>query len=123
MNPEEVTQGWEKEHFVAYIFLCIAAADYEIAEEELGVLQNRIEEVVGEGIDVAGAIAKVRDDVDYHDDEEKTDVIKYFTRKFSPSVEEKDLICNILEDIIKADGIVEGIEMVIFRFIRKALDS
>jgi len=121
MNVKEVTQGWNKEHFITYIFLCIAAADYEIADEELTVLKERIAEVVGEDADIDEAINTVRDDVDYHEDDEKTEVISYYNQKYNPTIEEKDLICNILEDIIKADGIVEGIEMVIFRFIKKAL--
>ncbi|MFK7899764.1 MAG: TerB family tellurite resistance protein [Cyclobacteriaceae bacterium] len=121
MDITEVTQGWKKEHFIAYIFLCIAAADYDVAEEEVEVLKTRINEVVGDEADANQAIEQVRDLVDYHDDDEKTDIIAYYSNLFEPTLEEKFLICNILEEIIKADGIVEGIEMVIFRFIKKAL--
>ncbi len=121
MNVEEITQDWKKEHFISYIFLCIAAADYDVAEEEVTVLKDRIAEVVGEEVNIQSAINEVREDVDYHDDDEKTEVIAHYNKVFAPSLEEKELIYNILEDIIKADGVVEGIEMVILRFIKKAL--
>jgi len=122
MSIPVTTQNWNKEDYITYIFLCIAAADYDIADEELTVLKDRIAEIVGDNIDINASIDKVKDDVDYHDDDEKTEVIKRFTELFKPSFEEKNTICKILEDIIKADGVVEGIEMVIFRFIKKALD-
>ncbi len=121
MINQDVTSAWTYEHFIAYICLSIADSDYSVDPEELTEIKAKINRTLNDETKASNVLKEVISEIDSHSDEEKTNFIEQNTAKFLPSAELKAQAKQDMEDVIIADDNVDSTEMVMYRFIKKAL--
>lgn len=121
MINQDVTSNWTYEHFIAYICLSIAGSDYSIDAEELTEINAKINRTANDNSKTTQIVKEVSTEISNHSDQEKTDFIEANTSKFLPTPELKAQARQDMEDVIVSDDNVDSTEMVMFRFIKKAL--
>jgi len=121
VNKGMIENEWTPEHFVIYLYLCIANADYNMADEELETLHDKFD-----GLDIESNYGTVIKDVMHeyknHTDYETMQFISDYSDKFCQDDAKKEKILDDLKDIIEADGIVKDVETIMFRNIKKMLN-
>lgn len=121
MIDQNTTANWTYEHFIAYICLSIAGSDYSIDTEELSEINAKVNRTVNDNTKTEEIVKAVASEIVKHSDKEKTDFIESNTPKYLPTPELKAQARQDMEDVIVADDNVDSTEMVMFRFIKKAL--
>ncbi len=122
MIHAEKTANWTKEHFVTYVYLCVAGADYSVDEEEIKEIHDKVIETLGSEDDFNKVIGEVQAEIKDHNDKDRMDFISDNVGTFLPSQEERKQVLEGIEDVIVADGHVDSVEMVTYRFVKKALN-
>lgn len=112
---------WTYEHFIAYIYLSIAGSDYSIDQEELSQIGLKVNESIQNNAKSKEIVKAVRADISGKSDREITAFIEENVGKFLPEKADRDKVIEGMEDIIVADDNVDSTEMVMFRFVKKAL--
>ena len=117
--------SWTKSHFCAYILLCIAHADSDIADEEIKTIENFLNELhIKDKIeqDTHQVLTSVFPVFHSH----SRDLRENFVRtKWKIFFIEEDEICDIMDEIenmILVDNNIEKEEIKTYAFIRKAMN-
>lgn len=113
--------NWTYEHFITYICLSIADSDYSIDPEELTQIKKTLSRTISDEAKSSAIIKEVQSEIANHSDQQKTDYIEAQTPTFLPTPEAKAQAKQDMEEVIMADNNVDSTEMVMFRFIKKAL--
>ncbi len=112
-------QNWTYEHFLAYIFLCLAEADNDLDQEELVEIKRLIVRVTGgdeeEYHKIIHDALKV---VSSHDEQERRELFLVLKESFLMNEEQKEKLIEGMEDIIIADLNIEPKELDLYRFIK-----
>ena len=122
MIDKDQTKNWDYEHFVIYLYLCIADSDYNISDDEIEEIHQKVSKTLNNG-NYMKTITEVLREFKNHTDYEKTDIIGSYASKYCTSETVKDKILGDLEDVMEADGIIKSVEMIMFRYIKKTLEE
>lgn len=122
MVDKEQVKNWKYEHFVIYLYLCIADSDYNITDDEIEEIHGKVSKIL-EGGNYMKTITEVLREFKNHTDYEKTDIINENASLYCKEESVKEKILKDLEDVMEADGIVKSVEMIMFRYIKKALEE
>lgn len=122
MNTND-TSNWTKAEQIAYLFLCIANSDYNISDREIEIIRNKLDELFGTNTEHDAIIRAAKKIVNNQNEYTKTETI----RKIAPFVAVepalKDRFLVILEEIMNADYQIQSVERIMFRFIKKSLET
>lgn len=121
INKIQIDKQWESNHFMIYLYLCVANADYNLSDEELEELHKKFEYLNIDDKDFSVVIKEVLQEFKNHTDREMNDFIMDYGKRFCDSKEKKEKILSDLKDIINADGIVKDVESLVFRNIKQML--
>ena len=124
MIDQEKVSKWTHDHFVIYLYLCIAKANYDISDKELDVIKEKIHHTLGIQKYNTPLINHVKKEMEEHSDYEKFQYIEKNLSRFIPD-QEKEKISKDLEDIVHADydrdeGI-ESSEQAMLMFLKKII--
>lgn len=128
MVNTKLTSGWKAGHYVAYLYLAIADADNNTTSEEIAMSKRKVKAVIdeylkGDGINSDTVVDEVRAEIKEHTDQEKTDLINEFNKKFKLPEDAKMDIVSDLTDIIESDDQVQAAEHYMLSFIRLVLNK
>lgn len=116
-----VTTQWVYEHFLTYLYLCIADADCIISEDE----KNNIRKEVCRHMDeerCSSVYNVVYTEYRSHNDEEKQEFIKENAGRFLRTEAVRKKVIQHLEDMT-CQCKEESEERVMFRFIRRVING
>ena len=122
MIDKNQTKNWQYEHFVIYLYLCIADSDYNISDDEIEEIHGKVSKTLNSG-NYMKTITEVLREFKSHTDYEKTDIISSYAGKYCVEEEVKEKVLKDLEDVMEADGIIKSVEMIMFRYIKKTLEE
>lgn len=122
MVDKSLTNNWSYEHFVIYLYLCIADSDYNITDDEIEEIHGKVSKTLENG-NYMKAITEVLREFKNHTDYEKTDIIANYASHYCKNEEVRSKILADLEDVMEADGIIKSVEMIMFRYIKKTLED
>ena len=122
MIDKEQTKNWQYEHFVIYLYLCIADSDYNISDDEIEEIHDKVSKTLNSG-NYMKTITEVLREFKNHTDYEKTDLVSNYAEKYCKDENVKNKILKDLEDVMEADGIIKSVEMIMFRYIKKTLEE
>jgi len=111
------------EYFVTYLYVCVALSDYNLADEEVMEIYDKLRPFNLNEDQIRNLLKEVIKEYSKHSDAESIDFIKKHCSSICQSQQEKEKIFKDLEDIINADGIVKDVELIIYRNIKKILNS
>jgi uncharacterized tellurite resistance protein B-like protein len=111
------------QHFLAYLFICIAKADYKLVDEEVEAVIIKIQRDSSE--EEAHQIFKnVLNLYKKQSDREILDTIEHYSDKFAEEVHKsKAEIYEDLQHIMEADGTIRDVETLTLRIIKKILNG
>ena len=112
---------WNKEHFITYICLCVAASDMEIDDSELDEIKNKVQEFLGEDMMYDSLLEEVLNELKNHTVKDKEDVINMNKNRFFKSAKDREKIIDMVEDVIVADLNIEQSELKLYKMIKNAL--
>ena len=116
-------ENWDYRHFIAYMYVAIASADYEISEEEKDVLHDKLAPTIFEEDSYKELFNDVLKIFKKHNDNEVLEFIEALGKRHIKDDEMKEKVLNDLHEIIDADGHESGTETIMFISIRKILNS
>lgn len=112
-------ENWTREHFITYIFFCMAYSDQSMDESELETIKSFVLSIV-ECNELSGSIIEeVKTEIIHHSQEEKELYIEKNIEQFITSEEGKEKLIQGIEEIIIADLNVEADEMEFYRFLKR----
>lgn len=114
---------WNFNHFVVYLYLCIADADYNITDDEVDEIENKLQNSLLEGVECKKIISEVLKEFKNHTDYEKTSFISKNVGIYCSTNDIKEKIIKGLEDIMSADGVIKSVEVIMYRYIKKTIEN
>jgi hypothetical protein len=121
INHEEI-ETWDTMHQIAYLFMCVANADYVITEDEIDIIKNRLTELFGANDKYDSVIKDVRREVLSQNEFEKTEAIRKVVPMFCDNQPLKERFLRILEEIMGVDKVM-SVEKITYRFIKKTIET
>ncbi|MBL4654412.1 MAG: TerB family tellurite resistance protein [Bacteroidia bacterium] len=122
INKELIDSSWTQDHYVIYLYLSVANADYNLSDEELDILHAKFDDREEElDRNYSTIIMDVLKEYKQHSDYEMNEFIMDYSDKFCSDQETKEKLVTDLKDIIEADGIVKDVETMMFRNIKRML--
>ena len=116
-------ENWTREHFITYIFFCMAYSDEDMDIEELETIKTFVQSIV-ECKDLSSSIIEdVKHEIITHNSEQKEDYIKNNINRFIKTEAGKQKLIQGIEEIIIADLSVETNEMEFYRFLKRLFRS
>ena len=123
MQDEEKLNQWKFEHFLIYLYLCIADSDYNITDDEIEEIESKLSSSILEKKDYSQTIAEVLREFKNHTDYEKTAFITENVPIYCTDDDIKKKIIKGLEDVMAADGIIKSVEVIMYRYIKKTIEN
>jgi nicotinamide mononucleotide adenylyltransferase len=122
-NQEYFDNNWTYTHFLIYLYTCIAASDYNISEEEIEQLHLKLDNIFLPEQEVERMFHEVLSVYKNQNDIEVIEFINHYAKKYLQTTNEKQKILADLQEMIKADGIVEPGEKIMFLTIKKIFEN
>lgn len=122
MIDHKTIESWDNMHQIAYLFMCVANADYVITDDEIDIIRERLTELFGENTEYNNIIKNVRREVLSQNEFEKTEAIRKVVPMFCDNKPLKDRFLKILEEIMGVDKVI-SVEMITYRFIKKTIET
>lgn len=110
---------WTKDHFIIFIFICIADSDNSLDKSELLEIAKHIESVD----DIPTVLKDVHSVVKVLPEEYRIGLIQNHKNQFNLTTEEIESTLGSIEEIILADTSIEREEIAMYSKIKRALKS
>lgn len=123
LTVKEALENWTKLHYLIYLYVCIGKSDYSLIDIEIEEIFEKLEKLDYEEDEKKRVFKEVLKVYNQHSDSEIYDFIKEYNQANPFNEDDKKMILKDLEDIMEADGIVKDVEMIMFRYIKKTLES
>ncbi len=124
MQDNEIINNWDFNHFMIYLYLCIADSDYNITDDEIEEIEKKLQNnLLKDGEDSKKMIAEVLKEFKQHTDYEKTAFINENVKAYCTEESVKRKIITGLEDIMAADGVIKSVEIIMYRYIKKTIEN
>lgn len=122
INNKLIDKTWTKDHYMIYLYLCVANADYNMSDSELEKLHSKFDDRE-EDLDrnYSTYIKDVLREYKQHTDMEMNDFIIDYAQKFCNDSKSKEKVMSDLKEIIEADGIVKDVETIMYRNIKRMI--
>ena len=123
MVDEAKIKEWDFNHFVVYLYLCIADSDYNITDDEVDEIEDKLQSTLLKGTNSKALISEVLKEFKHHTDYEKTANINENVSIHCSDEDIKKKIIQGLEDIMAADGVIKSVEVIMYRYIKKTIEN
>ena len=123
LTVKEAVENWTKLHYLIYLYICIGKSDYSLIDVEIEEIFEKLGKLDYTEDEKKRTFKEVLKVYNQHTDTEIYDFIKEYNIANPFTVEDKKMILTDLEDIMEADGVVKDVEMIMFRYIKKTLES
>lgn len=114
-------ENWTREHFITYIFFCIAYSDSSIDENEMDIINKFVMLSVDCDELSSSLIDDVKKVIVSHNQLQKEQYIEQNISRFIVTEAGKEKLITGIEEIIIADYNVESDEMEFYRFLKRLL--
>lgn len=121
MVHADVTSTWVYEHFLMYLYICIADVDCLISDKELNMIQHRVLSNLDKNR-CSKLIAEVFKEYRSHTDEERKEYIRNNVPRYLRTDAVRRKVINNLSDILPSDQSTDSLEQVMFRYIRRIIN-
>lgn len=121
MVHTDVTSTWVYEHFLMYLYICIADVDCLISDKELNMIQHK---ALG-NLDrnrCAKLVAEVFREYRSHTEDERKEYIRANVPRYLRTEAIRKKVINNLSDILPPDQNADSLEQVMFRYIRRIIN-
>ena len=121
MEIKHCIENWDYTHYLAYMYVATVNADYEVTEEELEELHDKLAyRVFGEESyqEMYNEVIKV---FISQNDNQFYSCLTDLSKKHITSNEQKEKVLQDIQDLINADGHETGSEHIMFMSIQKIL--
>ena len=109
-------------HFLVYVYVCIAKADYHLVDEEVVTIIHKLKKHPKyKRLDTEAVLEEALQEHASHSEEEMFECIAQYTQEICKNEADKHELIEDLEDIVEADGIVKDLEMTMYRRIKRIL--
>jgi len=123
LNTEQYIKDWDYRHYLAYMYVAVADSDYDISEEELKVLHDKLAPTIFDEANYQEMYKEVLDVYKHQNDNEVFNFLSELSKKHITSNDQKEKVLNDIHEIIDADGHESGTETIMFMSIRKVLNN
>lgn len=121
MIHTDITSSWVYEHFLMYLFICIADVDCLISDSELSTIQNKALANIDKQR-CTKLVSEVFREYRSHTEDERKEYIKENVPKYLRTESIKQRVINSLSEIITDHSDSEDLEQIMFRYIRKIIN-
>ncbi len=108
----EITSGWSKKEFLAFLLLHIANADLELSQEELMAIEKLVNEKKFKTIQMIWSKCN---------DIECINIIKELSNKYFPGDEGKEILIDEMTNLAKLDNELNISEEIMILSLKKLL--
>jgi len=115
-------ENWDYRHFLAYIYITVANADYEISEVDLEELHSKLASTLFNETDYQEMYNEVLMVYRKQNDNEVFQFLEVLCKKHINSDEQKKKVLQDIQDIIDDDGHETGSEQIMYMSIKKILN-
>lgn len=122
MNYDEIKK-WQPIHFTIYLYICIGKSDYNLADEEIETIFEKLNNSEIPNLNINNIY---KDVLKFHSKQTDSDVVSLIKEQsniFCKNLSNLNQVLQDLEDIMEADGVVRDVEMIMYRFIKRTLSD
>lgn len=122
MKKEMIITDKQMAHSALYIYICVAKADYFISDSELATILKKIQSSSRYShINYERILADTLKQHAGHTPEQISSYLEQYCINICKTEADKQALLSDLEDILEADGVVSGLEMMMYRQIKNLL--
>jgi hypothetical protein len=121
MVNTDITSSWVYEHFLMYLFICIADVDCLISDKELSKIQKKALANIDKER-CTKLVSEVFKEYRAHTVDERKEYIKENVPNYLRTNSIRQRVINSLSEIIADHSDSENLEQVMFRYIRKIIN-
>lgn len=117
-------KNWDYQHFITYVYIAIANADYDISEDEINLLHEKLDPIISDNEgNFKGNYDEVLKVYNSHNDNSVYNFISEISKKFITNEQQKEQVLKDIQEIIAADGHEFSTEKIMFMAINKLLNT
>jgi hypothetical protein len=116
-------ENWDYRHFLAYAYIAVANSDYEITEEDLNEIHNKLAPSIFNEKEYQEMYHEVLKVYNKQNDNEVFQFLESLCEKHISSEDQKQKLLKDIQDIIDDDGHESGNEHIMLMSIKKILNS
>ena len=123
LSVESIINNWDYIHFVLYLSICTAEADYVIKEDEKNIIRTRMKSIGVQGLNFEALYNEVHTTFKMLKDIQSIELIKGLGKKYCSDDETRDSILKFMNEIVDSDKSRLQTERIILREIKWLLDN
>jgi len=123
VNIEKIEKNWDYRHYIAFLYIAVASADYEIGEDEKDALHEKLAPTIFDEENYKELYNEVLKLYARLNDNETYNFISSLSKKYVTCDDTKEKVLKDLKDIIDADDHETPNETIMFITIRKILNT
>ena len=116
-------ESWDKNHFSAYLYLCVVQADEKITEEEMEKFMDQYDILKIDDSQYHSVLQNVLAEYKQHSKEDKNEFIKTYVPKFFGDSKDAKVLVDGLFELSISDGNVTASESELIRNIQKIISN
>lgn len=123
INTSEIVSNWDYRHYLGFLYIAVASADYNIGEDEKEKLHDKLAPSLFSEENYKEMYSEVIKVYKKLNDNETYNFISELSKKHVTCQDTKEKVLNDLKDIIDADDHETPNETIMYITIRKILNS
>ncbi len=123
MTTESIIKNWDYKHFVMYLSICAAEADFVVSDDEMEVIKNRMKKLGISGLNFKSMYNEVHSTFELLKDIQSIEVIRGLGERFCNDQGTKENILKMLKEIANADDQTKQVEKNLIREVKWLLDK
>ncbi len=123
INTLEILNKWDYRHYLAFLYIAVASADYNIGEDEKDELHEKLAPSIFDEDNYKELYSDVLKTYSKLNDNDTYNFIADLSKKHVTCNDTKEKVLQDLKDIIAADDHKTPNETIMFISIRKILNS
>jgi len=123
LDTKKYIENWDYRHYLAYMYIAVANSDYEISEDNLKILHDKLAPTIFDEANYQEMYKEVLNVYEQQNDNEVFILLSELSKKHITSETQKEKVLNDIQEIIDADGYETGTETIMFMSIRKILNN
>ena len=116
-------ENWDYKHFLAYMYIAVANSDYEISEEDLNELHQKLSSSLFSEAKYQELYREVLKVYTSQNDMEVFNLIESLATKYITTDGKKQQVLKDIQDIINNDDYETGSEHIMLMSIKKILNG
>ena len=123
ITTNSIINNWDYKHFVLFVSICAAEADFSVSDEEIEVMKGRMKKLGISGLNFKSMYDEVHSTFELLNDIQSIEVIRGLGERFCDDETKKDNILGMLNDIVNADDHRMQVEKNMLREIKWLLEK